>query len=375
MRLGELLIEAGAITPTQLDAALRRQAAQGGRLGTNLIDLGFLTEDTFSKVLAAQLRLPRIGEAALDKLSRSVLDLVSVELAARHSVCPVRLDGPRLHLAMSDPLDKAAIAAVHAHTGSEIRPLVAPHGVVRHALQKHYGISPTTRSSTIALRSESAMPILRSGQNPLEQAPVFDPYAALPNDLQLAEVDEQFTRTAATPPAARHKPPPPVVEAPKVAAPGTGLGPQLVAVQTIDDVGDLVVRFVQGDFSRSVLLIVRGDNLVGWRVDGAGTNASAVRSFTVPLSALPALSHALTEGKPIITRDTSLVLPFIALLGDPAGATNLVLPLMHKGRPAACVGATGGKHDVEQRAKAYTHFADKVGLGFQLVMLRKQILE
>lgn len=375
MRLGELLIEAGAITEAQLQAALRQQAAAGGRLGSNLIELGFLTEATLSKVLAAQLRLPRVSEAALDKLPRSVLDLISVELAGRHSMCPVRLDGTRLHVAMSDPLDKAAIAAVAAHTSLEIRPMVAPDGVVRHALQKHYGISP--KAKTINLRSEAAMRVLRHGEDPhahvavsVAPAPVFNPYVELSSDVQLVALDDHAAAKPKGPP-----PPPVVALPPEPAAPASAtLGESLVAVQSIDDIGEIIVGFVHTHFARSVLILIRGENLVGWRVHGAGASAAAVRSFTVPLSALPALSHVLTDGAPIISRDASLVLPFVALLGDPAGAPTLVLPLRHRGKPAAFVAATGGRGDVERRVADFARFGAKIDLGFQLVMLRQQIL-
>ena len=371
MRLGELLIEAGAITAPQLELALRQQVNHGGRLGINLIELGFLTEATLTKILAAQLHLPRVGEAALDKLPRSVLDLLSVELAAQHSVCPVRLDGPRLHLAMSDPLDKAAIAAVAAHTSCQIRPLVAAHGVVRHALQKHYGISPP-KARTINLRSEAAMPVLRHGENPHADppdAPFFDPHAARAGELQLVELGDRAAHAETAAPA-------PVAAPPTAnASPGPRFAEQIAAVQTIDDVGDIVTSFVHHHFARSVLLLMRGENLVGWRVDGAGTSAAAIRTFSVPMSALPALAHALSVGAPVITRDASLVLPFVALLGDPAGALNLVLPLWHRGRSAACLSASGGGDDVELRAPEYAAFAAKIALAFQLVVLRKQILD
>ena len=375
MRLGELLIEAGAITDAQLQAALRQQGAAGGRLGSNLIELGFLTEATLSKVLAAQLRLPRVSEAALDKLPRNVLDLISVVLAGRHSMCPVRLDGTRLHVAMSDPLDKVAIAAVAAHTSLEIRPMVAPDGVVRHALQKHYGISPKVKA--IQLRSEAAMRILRHGEDPHETvvapagpAPVFNPYVALSSDVQTVALDDHVAAKPKSPP-----PPPVAARAPETpAAGGATLGESLVAVQSIDDVGELIVAFVHTHFARSVLLLVRGENLVGWRVHGAGASVAAVRTFTVPLSALPALSHVLTEGTPVISRDASLVLPFVALLGDPAGTPTLILPLRHRGRPAAFVAATGGRGDVERRVAEFSRFGAKIDLGFQLVMLRQQIL-
>ena len=53
-RLGELLVAAGLLTTDQVDRALRAQVMWGARLGTNLIELGFIDLDTLSTVLAQQ---------------------------------------------------------------------------------------------------------------------------------------------------------------------------------------------------------------------------------------------------------------------------------------------------------------------------------
>ncbi|HEX9758688.1 MAG TPA: hypothetical protein VGB26_12975 [Nitrospiria bacterium] len=41
--LGEILVDSGRLSEDQLSQALNRQVDQGGRLGTNLIELGFLS--------------------------------------------------------------------------------------------------------------------------------------------------------------------------------------------------------------------------------------------------------------------------------------------------------------------------------------------
>ena len=48
MKLGTLLLRNAAISLTQLEAALRAQVIYGGRLGTNLVELGFVDLDALS---------------------------------------------------------------------------------------------------------------------------------------------------------------------------------------------------------------------------------------------------------------------------------------------------------------------------------------
>src|SRR5215208_105393 len=45
MRIGQILVAAGRLSPAQLDEALRAQVLYGGRLGTNLVELGHVDLD------------------------------------------------------------------------------------------------------------------------------------------------------------------------------------------------------------------------------------------------------------------------------------------------------------------------------------------
>jgi adsorption protein B len=54
MRLGELLIQMGALTEAQLVLALREQARGGQRVGEVMVRLGFITEDELTAALAQQ---------------------------------------------------------------------------------------------------------------------------------------------------------------------------------------------------------------------------------------------------------------------------------------------------------------------------------
>jgi hypothetical protein len=54
MRLGELLIGQGLLAAEDLEAALRRQKEQGGRLGTHLVAIGAITVDKLLVALRGQ---------------------------------------------------------------------------------------------------------------------------------------------------------------------------------------------------------------------------------------------------------------------------------------------------------------------------------
>ena len=359
MLLGELLIEAGAIARDQLDLALRHQIESGGRLGTILIELGYLTEGSLTKVLAQQLHLPRASEQALEKVPREVLNMLTPQLASQHRCVPVRLDGPRLHLAMCDPLDKRAVTAVAEHTRREVRPLVAGESVIRHALHKHYGI--VHKSHAISIINSTPQPFERPVARavPLSaarfDAPVPDPwnpYQAQAQDPRMVALDERA-------PPKRDEP----------------LGRRLGACEAADQVVEASVEVILKDFSRAVVLLVKGDRLIGSRVYGAGASQEAANNFSAPVRAVPPVALALQDGEVRLSRDPADVAAVLAILGDPGQLGNLILPLRHQGRPVACVLAIGGRADIETKAAEYAALNKKITLAFQLVSIKKQLNE
>ena len=87
-RLGDLLVQAGAITAAQLERALKEQLAWGGRLGQVLLSLGFTDEVRIATAIARQLGLPAVD---LDRaqLPPQVTQLLPLELAERYGLMPL----------------------------------------------------------------------------------------------------------------------------------------------------------------------------------------------------------------------------------------------------------------------------------------------
>ena len=54
VKLGEMLLKAGLVTQEHLSAALEHQKKNGGKLGFNLVKLGFVREDDITQLLSEQ---------------------------------------------------------------------------------------------------------------------------------------------------------------------------------------------------------------------------------------------------------------------------------------------------------------------------------
>ena len=136
-KLGDVLKEAGLIDDFQLESALSHQRNWGGKLGTVIVDLGFVQEPDLAKVLAETLLLPYVN--LFDpEIPETVTKLIKPEIARKYQVIPVRKDGKSIVLAMADPMDLEAMDAIRFATGSNITPALAMGSEIEDAIKKYY---------------------------------------------------------------------------------------------------------------------------------------------------------------------------------------------------------------------------------------------
>lgn len=137
-KLGELLVDAGLINPAQLQEALRHQRIAGGRMGSNLVALGFVSEDVLMDFLAHQTGVPRLDLRTLDVPS-DVLKRIPRRLAEQLNVLPVGIKEPKsLVLAMADPSDLNAIDSARFASGLNIEPVVVSYSALKLAIPEQY---------------------------------------------------------------------------------------------------------------------------------------------------------------------------------------------------------------------------------------------
>ena len=137
-RLGELLVEGGLITPAQLQSAITHQKIARGRLGSNLVALGYISEEVLVDFLSQQTGVPKVDVRGLE-VPALVLRLIPHRLADQFSVLPVSVRDPKtLVLAMSDPSDLNAIDSSRFASGLNVEPVVASHSSLRKAIAEHY---------------------------------------------------------------------------------------------------------------------------------------------------------------------------------------------------------------------------------------------
>ncbi len=141
IRIGDVLIAAGAITEEQLQEALDYQKENGGKLGNVLVELGFISDQILITLLTQQLGIDYISLKGA-KIEDSVVHLVPEPMIAKYRVMPVEIDPDNpniLKVAMSDPQDLDAIDDISLVTNLQVEPMLANESDINDAIGKYYG--------------------------------------------------------------------------------------------------------------------------------------------------------------------------------------------------------------------------------------------
>lgn len=138
--LGAILTECNIITDQDVNAALEEQGRSGVRFGEALISLGIVTQEDIDWALSNQLDLPYI-RLKQDMIDTEAIRLVPATIARKFNLIPLIKAGGELNIAISDPLNKAAIEAVEQQTGCQVNISVALIREIREMIDACYGNS------------------------------------------------------------------------------------------------------------------------------------------------------------------------------------------------------------------------------------------
>jgi type IV pilus assembly protein PilB len=141
MRLGDLLVDTGTITPEQLEKALTRQKKTGQKLGVTLVDEGVITEDDIATALSRQLNL-EIVDLQNVNVDKNVATLVPVHILKKYTMIPFAFSEHNknvLRVAMENPLDTYAQEDISIITNYQVEPVIATTRSIMLAIDKYHG--------------------------------------------------------------------------------------------------------------------------------------------------------------------------------------------------------------------------------------------
>jgi hypothetical protein len=263
----------------------------GGRLGTSLYELGFITEERLSDALARAHGVPAADLASAQPEAR---ELVPKPLVQRFKVFPCRARGKTLWLGMVNPGDHAAVANIGYSLGFIVRPLVIPEFRMVQLLHDHYGVDERWRFTD--LRGRTAPP----------RAEPRDP------ELAAAAIDAACTR---------------------------------------DEVVAAVLALGRCYFRRVIFFIVREPWVLGWDAAGEGIDRARAAALRIALDQ-PSVFQGVTRNRAVFVgrpgpEDANL--EFLASIGKKPGTTAALFPIAVRGRVVNLIWGDSGSAGAARR--------------------------
>ena len=328
MKLGTLLLRNAAIGLTQLEAALRNQVLYGGRLGTNLVELGFIDLELLSTYLSELTSLPIATPTLLDDADRTLLDKLGADDAHRLRAIPLGYLGTgtdAVAIAMVDPGDGRALEALGAKLSATVSPHVVPELRALYYLERHYG---TPRRARFV---RSARPGSEPGDTERRRSQPAGGIA-MPPTLTL----EPRRRRASSQVPLTH-------EVPTALSFGAACE-RIDTATNRDQIADVFVEYAKGRCDALVVFLIRDGNANGWRGYFAPPTRPKVpvEDLSLPLGGASALQTAHDGGRFFVGPPPSPAKPietqlWEALGADPQPLEVVVVPVLVKSRPVNLV--------------------------------------
>lgn len=196
-RLGELLIAAGELTAQEIEQALRAQVMWGGRIGTNLVELGYIDLDKLATALGKQQRLPAALGRHFEKSDPALQARLSADLAERYACIPLLFAGPgraQVIVAATARLDKKAIAVIAEELQVDPKAIVlsiAGELRIRYHLERVYQIERSSRFLRSRGKTIPPFPQLEIDPLAFEDSQVDVPTIAIRTLAPTPEVPEE----------------------------------------------------------------------------------------------------------------------------------------------------------------------------------------
>lgn len=176
-----MLLAANLIDEVQMQIALEEQKQTGRRFGSTLVDLKFIDENVLAAFLSKQIDVPCISLLHVD-IPKKVLRKLPRAAVIECKAVPVRIDGDRLEVAMTDPTDIEVLDKVEKACGMVVSPLIAPQSSIATMTERCYP-EPHDPDDTLSGR-----------QRPLRNVPSDPVFWDIVAEMESGDLDERLTR-------------------------------------------------------------------------------------------------------------------------------------------------------------------------------------
>lgn len=317
MRLGEALVREGIITRQQLNQALERQVVYGGRIGTNLIELRFISEEELTRFLGRFFNITPVTQEMIATIPSDVIASLSADIVGRYKILPFRRDRNRLHTAMLNPRDIKEIDEIRFVTGFDIIPYVITELRLFHCLERYYGIKRDVRYISLIDR--------------------FNP------DTKIEESSIEKIKRA------------------------------FADVKETEEIAGILLQEIYRIAERVAIFAIKESKIVGWKAKGL-----SIEGFTInlPNDDMSVFSYVLKNkthyrGPILNVKDNQDLIKLLS------GTTqdSLLIPIGIRDKAVALLYADNGNNSVFNANVGYlSRLTTMAGIAFEIMILKKKLL-
>lgn len=173
-RLGDLLVEAGKVTPYQLAQALKVQKSIGKKLGEVLIELNIITEDEMLEAIEKQTGILKVDLNEIN-FERKVLNMIPQALCEKYTLIPFGISENKIKVALADPLNIYAIDDISISTGFEVESYLSRKKEILQCIKVYYSSEEVNRAAEALSREKQALQVSgeeQQGLDDLKNSPV-----------------------------------------------------------------------------------------------------------------------------------------------------------------------------------------------------------
>jgi type IV pilus assembly protein PilB len=192
VRIGELLLKEKRISPAQLQEALTYQKTNGGKLGYNLVKLGFVKDEEITALLSKQYGVPSINLTQFE-IDPGIIKLIPSETAHKYQIVPLSRAGATLTIAMTDPTNVFTMDDIKFMTGYNVEPVVASETAVQEAILRYYpAAAPVARAEKKAAAPQQSANLSSAATLEMVSKALEESTAIVDEDVEVLEELEQI---------------------------------------------------------------------------------------------------------------------------------------------------------------------------------------
>jgi hypothetical protein len=304
-RLGEILLSEKVITSRELNSALENHVLHGVKLGTCLVEMGYVSDDELARCLGKQTGRAFLTKDQLLAFGAQSLSLISPTVIKNHRVIPVGMHGGALRVATDQDLSPNNLAEIESLLGQKIDPLVVSGYAVDSFLEHMFGIqrpgrflskqsrmkNPEKAHTVVEKVHEGTAPVVIDG---IEWKSLGD---ETQDDESAREFDEIFNAT---------------LNRDGLPLSLSDSAEQLSRATSRDDVAKTVLDFMSNSSGTAALFIITDGVVRGWRACSNRKELPNFEAFSSPLEEFPDLQQCVITKKPYfgntMTLETKLLL-------------------------------------------------------------------